>query len=86
MKGEKTMFCTKCGKKIEYDALVCNECVKAEESFFDATQDFKAQDTEPVNMNSQENMQNPYQQNRQKNLLNYLSILESHQTLEGNQK
>ena len=58
------MFCTKCGKKIEYDALVCNECVKAEESFFDATQDFKAQDTEPVNMNSQENMQNPYQQKK----------------------
>ena len=27
------MFCTKCGKKIDYDAVVCNECVRAE-SFF----------------------------------------------------
>ncbi len=28
------MYCTRCGKKIDYDAFVCNECVKQEEVAF----------------------------------------------------
>ena len=30
------MFCTKCGKKIDYEALVCNECLAAEAKAADA--------------------------------------------------
>ena len=28
------MYCTRCGKKIDYDAFVCNECVKQEQEAF----------------------------------------------------
>lgn len=38
------MFCTKCGKKIDYDASVCNECLQAEGGFFNNT----AQQETPV--------------------------------------
>ena len=39
------MYCTRCGKKIDYDAFVCNECVKQEEASFAAE---KIEATEPV--------------------------------------
>ena len=32
------MFCSKCGKKIDDRLIVCNECARAENSFFDAAQ------------------------------------------------
>ena len=32
------MFCSKCGKQIDYNSTVCNECARAENSFFDAAQ------------------------------------------------
>ena len=28
------MYCTRCGKKIDYDAFVCNECLQKEEAAF----------------------------------------------------
>ena len=39
------MYCTRCGKKIDYDAFVCNECVKQEQIAFTAE---KIEATEPV--------------------------------------
>ena len=26
------MYCTKCGKQIDYDAIVCNECLEKEKT------------------------------------------------------
>ena len=39
------MYCTRCGKKIDYDAFVCNECVKQEQEAF---AEVKTEATEPV--------------------------------------
>ena len=40
------MFCTKCGKQIDYNSTVCNECARAENSFFDASQQYNT-DSQP---------------------------------------
>ena len=40
------MFCTKCGKRIDYNSTVCNECARAENSFFDASQQYNT-DSQP---------------------------------------
>ena len=39
------MYCTRCGKKIDYDAFVCNECVKQEQEAF---AEVKTEVAEPV--------------------------------------
>ena len=39
------MYCTRCGKKIDYDAFVCNECVKQEQEAF---AEVKTEAAEPV--------------------------------------
>lgn len=28
------MFCTRCGKKLDYNSIICNECLQAEGGFF----------------------------------------------------
>ena len=42
------MFCTKCGKQIDYNSTVCNECVRAENSFFDASQQYNTYPQPPI--------------------------------------
>ena len=39
------MYCTRCGKKIDYDAFVCNECVKQEQEAF---AEVKTEESEPA--------------------------------------
>ena len=39
------MYCTRCGKKIDYEAFVCNECVQKEEAAF---AEVNNETTEPV--------------------------------------
>ena len=42
------MFCTKCGKQIDYNSTVCNECARAENSFFDASQQYNTYPQPPI--------------------------------------
>ena len=39
------MYCTRCGKKIDYDAFVCNECVKQEQ---EAVAEVKTEESAPA--------------------------------------
>ena len=42
------MFCSKCGKQIDYNSTVCNECARAENSFFDASQQYNTYPQPPI--------------------------------------
>ena len=42
------MFCTKCGKQIDDNSTVCNECARAENSFFDASQQYNTYPQPPI--------------------------------------
>lgn len=44
------MYCTRCGKKIDYDAFVCNECRAQEEALLNGTpaEEPKAEAAEPI--------------------------------------
>lgn len=46
------MYCTRCGKKIDYDSFVCNECLAAEEALKNQSQEYVSQSAAADNQES----------------------------------